>query len=62
MYVLVKEDFMTNIEKLKEMIKKNNGIIYSKDLEKYHIHRQFLKQLEEARICQKIVSWNVCRK
>ena len=39
---------MDKKEKIKEIANKNNGILYSKDLEKYDIHRQYLKELEES--------------
>jgi len=36
---------MTHIEKLKELIEKNNGVITTKILAENKIHRQYLKQL-----------------
>ena len=38
---------MKNLEKIKQIIVENNGILYTKDLKKYNIHRQYLKILEE---------------
>ena len=38
---------MNNYEKIKALLKENNGILYVKDLEKQNIHRQYLKNLEE---------------
>ena len=38
---------MKNLEKIKQIIAENNGILYTKDLKKYNIHRQYLKILEE---------------
>ena len=38
---------MKNLEKIKKIIEENNGILYTKDLKKYNIHRQYLKILEE---------------
>lgn len=45
---------MDKKEKIKEIVNKNNGILYSKDLEKYNIHRQYLKELEEAGYLKKV--------
>jgi len=45
---------MDKKEKLKEIVNKNNGILYSKDLEKYDIHRQYLKELEESSYLKKV--------
>ncbi|MBR2705345.1 MAG: type IV toxin-antitoxin system AbiEi family antitoxin domain-containing protein [Clostridia bacterium] len=36
---------MTPVDKIKELIKKNNGIITTKMLSENNIHRQYLKQL-----------------
>lgn len=49
MYKDVKKegDFMNNYEKIKALLKENNGILYVKDLEKQNIHRQYLKNLEK---------------
>lgn len=49
MYEDVKKegDIMNNYEKIKSLLKENNGILYVKDLEKNNIHRQYLKILEE---------------
>lgn len=38
---------MNNFEKIKFLFKKNNGILYVKELEENNIHRQYLKILEE---------------
>ena len=44
---------MGNIEKLKELIEKNGGIITTKMLAENHIHRQYLKQLvDEGYVAQ----------
>ena len=40
---------MENIEKIKEIVEKNKGILCVKDLEKYNIHRQYVKELENNR-------------
>ena len=45
---------MDKKEKIKEIVNKNNGILYSKDLEKYDIHRQYLKELEESGYLKKV--------
>lgn len=45
---------MDKKEKIKEIVNKNNGILYSKDLEKYDIHRQYLKELEEVGFLKKV--------
>ena len=45
---------MDKKEKIKEIVNKNNGILYSKDLEKYNIHRQYLKELEESGYLKKV--------
>ena len=45
---------MDKKEKIKEIVNKNNGILYSKDLEKYDIHRQYLKELEESGYVKKV--------
>lgn len=46
---------MDKKEKIKEIVNKNNGILYSKDLEKYDIHRQYLKELVEAGYLKKVL-------
>lgn len=38
---------MNYYDKIKEIVEKNNGIIYTRDLEKHNIHRQFLTELEK---------------
>ena len=51
----VKEgDRMENIDKIKSILEKNDGILFVKDLEKNNIHRQYLKQLEETGYLRKI--------
>ena len=45
---------MDNIDKIKNIIEKNNGILLVKDLEKNDIHRQYLKILEETGYLRKI--------
>lgn len=39
---------MDNMDKIKNIVEKNNGILLVKDLEKNNIHRQYLKKLEET--------------
>lgn len=45
---------MNNIEKLKKIIENNNGILLTRDLKKYNIHPQYLKQLEVAEYIRKV--------
>lgn len=45
---------MDNIDKIKNIVEKNNGILFVKDLEKDNIHRQYLKKLEEIGYLRKI--------
>lgn len=45
---------MDNIDKIKNIVEKNNGILFVKDLEKNNIHRQYLKKLEETGYLRKI--------
>ena len=45
---------MNNIDKVREIVEKNNGILFVKDLEKNNIHRQYLKQLEETGYLRKV--------
>ncbi|MGN1301865.1 MAG: type IV toxin-antitoxin system AbiEi family antitoxin domain-containing protein [Clostridia bacterium] len=45
---------MDNIDKIKKMVEKNNGILLVTDLEKSNIHRQYLKQLEEIGYLKKV--------
>lgn len=45
---------MDKINKIKEIVKKNNGILYVQELEKYGIHRQYLKQLEQTEYLRKV--------
>ncbi len=45
---------MEKIEKIKEIVEKNKGILYVKDLEKYNIHRQYLKELEGIGYLRKV--------
>lgn len=39
---------MNNIEKIKEIVENNNGILLSQDLKKHNIHRQYIKILENS--------------
>ena len=45
---------MDKKERIKEIVNRNNGILYSKNLEKYNIHRQYLKELEESGYLKKV--------
>ena len=45
---------MDKKERIKEIVNRNNGILYSKELEKYNIHRQYLKELEESGYLKKV--------
>lgn len=45
---------MKKIEKIKEIVEKNKGILRVKDLEKYNIHRQYVKELEENGYLRKV--------
>lgn len=45
---------MEKIDEIKKLVEKNNGILYVKKLEKYNIHRQYLKRLEEAGYLKKV--------
>lgn len=45
---------MNNYEKIENIMNENNGILYVKDLEKYNIHRQYVKILEERGTIEKI--------
>ncbi len=45
---------MNNKEKIMKIVEKNNGILYSKELKKYNIHRQYLKELEEQGYLKKV--------
>lgn len=45
---------MNNKEKIMKIVEKNDGILYSKDLKKYNIHRQYLKELEEQGKLKKV--------
>lgn len=49
MYMDVKKegDIMNNLEKIKSLVKQNNGILYIKELKEHNIHRQYVKILEE---------------
>lgn len=53
---------MNNIEKLKKMIEKNDGILLTRDLKKYNIHPQYLKQLEDAEYIRKVARGVYLRK
>lgn len=45
---------MNNIEKIKELVKNNNGILLVKEVQKNNIHRQYIKQLEETGYLRKV--------
>ena len=45
---------MNNMEKLKNLIEKNNGILLSREVKKHNIHLQYLKQLESAGYVKKV--------
>lgn len=45
---------MNNKEKIVKIVEENNGILYSKDLKKQNIHRQFLKELEDSGYLKKV--------
>lgn len=45
---------MNNIDRIKELVEKNNGILLVSDLQKNNIHRQYLKQLEDTGYLRKI--------
>ncbi|MBE5806632.1 MAG: hypothetical protein E7313_08035 [Clostridiales bacterium] len=45
---------MNNYKKIENIMNENNGILYVKDLEKYNIHRQYVKILEERGTIEKI--------
>lgn len=53
---------MNNIEKLKKIIENNNGILLTRDLKKYNIHPQYLKQLEDAEYIRKVARGVYLRK
>lgn len=53
---------MNNIEKIKTIIKENNGILLARDLKKYNIHLQYLKQLEDAEYIRKVARGVYLRK
>lgn len=45
---------MNNLEKIKEIIEQNNGILLVQDLVKNNIHRQYIKQLEDSGYITKV--------
>ena len=45
---------MDNIEKIKELVENNNGVLLVKEAEKNNIHRQYIKQLEETGYLRKV--------
>ena len=45
---------MDNIEKIKELVENNNGVLLVKEAEKNNIHRQYIKQLEETGYFRKV--------
>ena len=45
---------MDNIEKIKELVQNNNGILLVKEAQKNDIHRQYIKQLEETGYLKKV--------
>lgn len=45
---------MNNKEKIIRIVENNNGILYSRDLKKYNIHRQYLKELEQSGYIKKV--------
>lgn len=54
MVVKKKVIFMGNIEKIKELVQNNNGILLVKEVQKNDIHRQYIKQLEETGYLRKV--------
>ena len=46
---------MKTIDKVKNIIEKNNGIVYTSELTKNNIPRQFLKELEQSNYIEKVV-------
>ena len=45
---------MDNIEKIKELVQNNNGILLAKEAQKNDIHRQYIRQLEETGYLKKV--------
>ena len=45
---------MDNIEKIKELVQNNNGILLAKKAQKNDIHRQYIRQLEETGYLKKV--------
>ena len=45
---------MKNKNRIMKIVEENNGILYTRDLKKYNIHRQYLKELEEAGVLKKV--------
>lgn len=53
---------MNNIEKLKKIIEKNDGILLARDLKKYNIHPQYLKKLEDNEYIRRVARGVYLRK
>ena len=47
---------MDNIEKIKELVQNNNGILLAKEAQKNDIHRQYIRQLEETGYLKKEIA------
>lgn len=45
---------MDNIEKIKKIVEKNDGILLTRDLKNYNIHPQYLKKLENMEYIRKV--------
>lgn len=45
---------MDNIQKIKELVENNNGILLVSEAERNDIHRQYIKQLEETGYLRKV--------
>ena len=45
---------MNNIERIKELVQNNNGILLVKEVQENGIHRQYIKQLEETGYLKKV--------
>ena len=46
---------MNKKDEIKEILKKNNGILYVKEIEEKYIHRQYLKELENDGYVEKVI-------
>lgn len=53
---------MDNIEKIKELVQNNNGILLAKEAQKNDIHRQTYKAIKRNRIFEKSIKRSICRK